>query len=90
MMTDQQEANIYQPLFDLLSKEYNITLTISEMDEVINKSQKVTENFDGFLKSRELPCENCDTGDMKQIGFTSPNGTIKYECDTCSHEQSFP
>lgn len=31
-------ADCYQPLFDLLSKEYNVILTISEMDEVIRSS----------------------------------------------------
>lgn len=39
------EYKPYQPLFDLLSKEHNLDLTISEMDEIILASQKVVEGM---------------------------------------------
>ena len=42
-MTDQEEFDRYQGLFDLLAKEHDVTLTISEMDEVILESQKIVK-----------------------------------------------
>ncbi len=38
----------YQPLFNLMSKEYNLTLTISEMDEIITTCLKVKELIDAI------------------------------------------
>jgi len=37
-------AECYQPLFDLLSQEYNLAATISEMDEIIDAVKTVQEN----------------------------------------------
>ena len=37
-------ADQYQGLFNLMSKEHNLTLTISEMDEIIREAQKVVDN----------------------------------------------
>jgi len=36
-------ADQYQGLFNLMSKEHNLILTISEMDEIILEAQKVIE-----------------------------------------------
>jgi hypothetical protein len=47
MDIQKEEADKYQGLFNLMSKEHNLTLTISEMDEIIREAQKiVTGNCD--------------------------------------------
>lgn len=38
---ERNVADEYQGLFNLLSKEHNLILTISEMDEIIREAQKV-------------------------------------------------
>lgn len=38
-------AEIYQPLFDLMSKEHGLILTISEMDEILNTASRVITNY---------------------------------------------
>jgi hypothetical protein len=38
----KEEASRYQGLFDLMSNEHGLTLTISEMDEIIRESQKIS------------------------------------------------
>lgn len=44
-MNDQLIANCYQPLFDHMRQEYDILLTISEMDEIMELSIKVNQNL---------------------------------------------
>ena len=39
----KEDADKYQGLFNLMSKEHNLTLTISEMDDVIFEAQKVVK-----------------------------------------------
>jgi hypothetical protein len=41
-------------------------------------------------KDREAPCKQCPSGDMVQVGMTDPNGTTRYECNVCGHEERFP
>lgn len=50
MDIQREIADQYQGLFNLMSKEHNIILTISEMDEIIIEAQKtVNKNFtNGF------------------------------------------
>lgn len=43
-------AECYQPLFDLMHEEHNLTLTVSEMDDIISKSMKVNENFNNIVR----------------------------------------
>jgi len=38
-------ANYYDGLFDLMEQEHGLTLTISEMDDIIREAQKVVEKF---------------------------------------------
>jgi len=38
-------ADQYQGLFNLMSKEHNLILTISEMDEIITEAQKVVNKI---------------------------------------------
>ena len=41
-------ADKYQSLFNLMSKQYGLTLTISEMDEIIRESLKVINEMSKF------------------------------------------
>lgn len=45
VLSDQAIANCYQPLFDLLQNEHQVTLIISEMDEIILAAEKVKKNL---------------------------------------------
>ena len=60
-VTDKQIAEAYQPLFDLISNEYDIFLTQSQMDEVISVSYKVTEEIN------ELYQDICDVEGCENI-----------------------
>jgi hypothetical protein len=58
---DEQPINIhreiadqYQGLFNLMSKEYGLTLTISEMDEIVSESLKLTELEKVKLENEKL------------------------------------
>lgn len=51
-MTDQQEANIFYPLFRLMRDEHDLDLTISEMEEIIKMSDKVKENWNNYDKDK--------------------------------------
>ena len=43
-----KEAECYQQLFDLMSKEHGLNLTQSEMQEIISVSKKVVEAIDNL------------------------------------------
>ena len=47
-------ADQYQGLFNLMSKEHNLILTISEMDEIIIESQKVVNK----ISSKPVLCDS--------------------------------
>lgn len=51
---DKKSAEIYQPIFDLFFNEHNLTLTLSEMDEIIQVSKKVTESMEKLLIIEKL------------------------------------
>lgn len=38
----------------------------------------------------EWPCGQCEGGEMKQEGYTSPSGLTTYQCTVCSHRETFP
>lgn len=42
------------------------------------------------LELREWPCPECETGEMQQIGYTTPSGLTHYECSDCSYTTCFP
>lgn len=46
VITDQSIADCYQPLFDLLYRDHNITATNEEMDDIISAAEKVKEKLD--------------------------------------------
>ena len=41
----KETADKYQPLFNLMSEEYGLTLTMSEMDDIITKVDEVKQLF---------------------------------------------
>ena len=45
MDIQREIADKYQDLFNLMSNEHNLTLTISEMDDIIHESQKVVAQY---------------------------------------------
>lgn len=53
IMIQQERTNQYQEFFNMMNQEYGLTLTISEMDEIIHEAMKVTvslgEPSDGKL-----------------------------------------
>jgi len=51
-------ADQYQGLFNLMSKEHNLILTISEMDEIILEAQKVIEKHENnqIAPDNTRPC----------------------------------
>lgn len=55
-------ADCYQKLFNHMSKEHGLILTIQEMDEIIHLSQQTKEainvlNFDIKTQQREIICK---------------------------------
>lgn len=38
----------------------------------------------------DLPCDDCQVGEMQQDGGTTPNGTTYYKCSICGHRVGFP
>ncbi len=52
-------AECYQPLFDLIFKEHDKALTMSEMDEVISAASKVTRSLDKIY-TPTCDVEGCD------------------------------
>jgi hypothetical protein len=47
-VTESVTLNQYQSLYDLMSKEHYLSLTISEMDEIITTCLKVKELIDAI------------------------------------------
>lgn len=52
-LVSTEVADCYQVLFNLLSKEHNLTLTISEMDEVIKSSHLVISKINELNNDSE-------------------------------------
>lgn len=60
-------------------------------DAVLRAAMKPSWEFQPHPDmSREDPCPKCPNGEMKQVGFTKPNGQTRYECNVCGYETSFP
>lgn len=52
-------ADQYQGLFNLLSKEHGLTLTISEMDEIVIESAKISESKINQLENENKELREC-------------------------------
>ena len=46
MNIQKQIAEKYQGLFDLMANEYDLILTLSEMDDIIREAQRVVKLLD--------------------------------------------
>lgn len=54
MLVNTEIAAAYQGLFDLMSNEHGLNLTKSEMDEIINEAQKVSEKVNSLEFDRKV------------------------------------
>ena len=50
MLVNKEIADCYQGLFNHLSREHNLTLTISEMDEIIRHSFNTVRSINSKVK----------------------------------------
>lgn len=48
----RETADKYQPLFNLMSEDHGLTLTISEMDDIISKVDEVKQLFIPIVSPR--------------------------------------
>jgi len=72
MDTQRQIADHYQGLFNLMSNEHNLILTISEMDEIIIEAQRVVNK----ISSKPLlAVSGCD--------HEAENGGDFWRCKKC-------
>ena len=75
-------ADDYQEFFNFLNQEHNLTLTISEMDEIVFEAQKLVKKLtipDVVVRSEQLVCDYCKGMGRKYVGVTL--GNIK--CPKC-------
>ena len=56
----------------------------------ITPAQQECINGQNSEDNRELPCPECEDGELYQVGYTQPNGTENFECDKCGYTISFP
>jgi hypothetical protein len=54
MLVNTTIADCYQELFNHFSKEHNVTLTISEMDEIVRISLQFVSNYKGLGFEKEM------------------------------------
>jgi len=59
MDIQRETADKYQGLFNLMSKEHNLILTISEMDEIIIEAQKVVNKISSKPVLGDSGCYGC-------------------------------
>lgn len=78
----REVADKYQGLFNLMSKEHNLILTINEMDEIIIEAQKVVNKISSKLvlcgDSEQFYC-----WDEEALGKGS---RCKVECNICKNK----
>jgi len=58
MLVNVEIADKYQDLFNHLSQEHNLTLTISEMDDIISEAQKVVKKSNRMEPKLQEVSEN--------------------------------
>ena len=59
MEIQREVADRYQGLFNLMSKEYNLILTISEMDEIVHQAQKLLGQDTNHKLDNSLGVHHC-------------------------------
>lgn len=69
----REVADKYQGLFNLMSKEHNLILTISEMDEIIIEAQKVVNKNSSNPVLCDSGCD-CPISNTDKVHF----------CDKCT------
>jgi len=62
MYISTEIADKYQEFFNFMSQEHDLTLTISEMDEIVSESQKLVKKLATPLVSDLLDQDSTDCG----------------------------
>lgn len=70
-------ADKYQGLFNLMSKEYNLILTISEMDEIIIEAQKVVNK----ISSKPVLCDSA--ANFPCLDYLHGQERCTEQCENC-------
>jgi hypothetical protein len=83
----RETADKYQPLFNLMSEEHGLTLTISEMDDIIAKVDEVKQLFIPIVSTRTFEKEielyvdtETDEWVLKHKGVIKKRAKSKFEC----------
>ena len=62
MKRDFEQAERYQELFNLMSKEHGLTLTMTEMDDIISEVEKLQQSsIFGVVQAKPEVCEHKNT-----------------------------
>jgi len=82
MKTDFEQAERYQELFNLMSKEHGLTLTMTEMDDIISEVEKLKQSsIFGVVQPSAEVCEH----EMKLC--YSNIATDVMECTKCGYTE---
>lgn len=83
----RETADKYQPLFNLMSKEHGLTLTINEMDDIIAKVDEVKQSFTPIVSTRTFEKEielyedtKTDEWVLKHKGVIKKRAKSEFEC----------
>jgi hypothetical protein len=81
-------ASHYDGLFNLMEQDHGLTLTISEMDDIIREAQKVVGKFKPDVRdSRTSQPEPCDHSWMNS--GLSVQGKSVMVCTKCRREANY-
>ena len=79
----REEADKYQDFFNFMNKEHNLTLTVSEMDEIILEAQKavnkITSNTMLADSAQIEVCKECGTFVFSKDLLTCTNGHYRLQ-----------
>jgi len=51
--TQKELAECYQPLFDLMEEEFGVICLVSDMNEIINASNRVQMRINGLTPNKQ-------------------------------------
>lgn len=61
----RETADLYQDFYDFMAQEHNLTLTISEMNDIVLHAQELVKKVDKDVNSEEL--SEAETTDVQEI-----------------------
>lgn len=81
MYISTEIADKYQEFFNFMKQEHNLTLTISEMSEIVSEAQKLVKKLDMRVLSKD-GVTFCDTNfKCTGCGGTTVLGYCEHGCD---------